>query len=371
MNPKQARVVVAMSGGVDSSLAAALLSEQGYEVIGVTMKLWSYDETGAQPEYESSCCSLEDIQNARLVCTGIGIPHYTLDLSSRFKKMVMEDFVQEYRAGRTPNPCVQCNTRIKWRALLDRGDELDADCIATGQYARISRHPDSGRMLIARGLDPRKDQSYVLWGIDPSHLERTLFPLGELTKAQVREAARRFKLRTADTPESQEICFIPDNDYRRFIAEKYPEVLASRPPGDFVNGLGEVVGTHAGVYNYTIGQRKGLGLALGDRVYVNQIDVETNTIRVGSREDSLATKFEIDRINWFLPQSELPARPISAQIRYNHAAAALTDMQLEGDRGILQFSEAQHAITPGQSAVLYDGDFVVAGGTIHRVLGQE
>jgi len=368
MSDRQQRVVIAMSGGVDSSLAATLLVEQGYDVVGVTMKLWSYDESGAKPEYESSCCSLDDINNARLICSQMGIPHYTLDLSKRFKELVVANFVSEYRAGRTPNPCVQCNTKIKWQALLDHVEDWDADLIATGHYARMVIHPGTGHNLIARGRDLRKDQSYVLWGIQARDLERTLFPLGDLTKAEVRDLARRQNLRTADTPESQEICFIPDNDYRRYIHEKHPEVVEAAPPGDFVDGSGRVVGQHEGIYHYTVGQRKGLGLATGERVFINRIDPVSNTIRVGSRQEALATRFRISDCNWFVDPQLLRNVAFQVQIRYNHSAEPAQLLELNEAGVEIAFETAQHAITPGQSAVFYHDDFVLGGGMIDSVL---
>ena len=365
MSLDKPRVIMAMSGGVDSSLAAALLLEQDYDVIGVTMKLYSYDETGSAPEHESGCCSLDDINNARLVCSELGIPHYTLDLSGRFREMVVENFVSEYKAGRTPNPCIMCNTTIKWQALLERVVEFGADYLATGHYARIVRD-ENGGVYIARGLDPAKDQSYALWGIKAENLPRTLFPLGDLTKRQVRLKAGEVGLRTADTPESQEICFIPDNDYRRFLMENYPAVLESRPPGPFVDGSGAVVGEHEGIYHYTIGQRKGLGLATGERIYVSRIDLESNQVQVGSREEAMCSRLVMENCNWFISRETIPSADLSVQIRYNHAAQPAT-LEFQ-DRGQVRvkFNSPQHAITPGQSAVVYTGDRILGGGTITR-----
>jgi len=365
MIPK--KVVIAMSGGVDSSLAARLLVEQGYDVMGITMKLWGYIDTGGRPTHESNCCSLDDINNAKAECAALGIPHYTLDMSAEFKQIVIENFVSEYRAGRTPNPCIICNTEIKWHALLNKLDDLGVDLLATGHYARKVRHAASGRWVIGRGRDPVKDQAYVLWGIRPEDLERTLFPLGELSKQEVRQQAAQAQMRTADTPESMEICFVPDNDYRRFLNEQYPAVIADAAPGDFVDEEGVVIGQHQGVFNYTIGQRKGLGLATGERVFVNQIDVEHNIIHVGSRQATAATTFTVGEINWLIPPDDAWQQPLAVQIRYNHQAQPAHIRELSGNQAKISFDEPEHAITPGQSAVFFQDDLVIGGGIINLV----
>lgn len=361
------KVVVAMSGGVDSSLAAHLLVEQGYDVMGITMKLWGWMDTGGKPTHESNCCSLDDINNAKAECAALGIPHYTLDMSAEFKDIVIKNFVSEYKAGRTPNPCVICNTEIKWHSLLNKLDELGVDYMATGHYARKVKHPASGKWVIARGKDSGKDQSYVLWGIRQEDLARTLFPLGELSKKEVRKMAEAAAMRTADTPESMEICFVPDNDYRRFISEQHPEVISASPRGDFVDTAGRVIGEHEGVFNYTIGQRKGLGIATGERVFVNKIDVESNRVQVGSKADLEAKTFQVESCNWLVPEKYVLDQDLDVQIRYNHAAkrAKLTRL----DKGTIQvvFSVPEHAITPGQSAVFFQDGLVVGGGVIKTV----
>jgi len=364
-NPK--KVVIAMSGGVDSSLAARILVEQGYDVTGITMKLWGYLDTGGQPTHDSNCCSLDDINNAKAECASLGIPHYTLDMSAEFKQIVMENFVSEYKAGRTPNPCIVCNTEIKWYGLLNKLDDLGVDYLATGHYARKVKHETSDSWVIGRGKDTVKDQSYVLWGIRSEDLERTLFPLGDLAKSEVRQLAADANMRTADTPESMEICFVPDNDYRRFLNQQYPEVIASSPPGDFVNSKGEVIGQHQGVFNYTVGQRKGLGLATGERVFVNKIDVENNIVHVGDKKETEARRFLVNSCNWLIPESYLMDKPVKVQIRYNHEAKPAHISRLSQDDVQVVFDHPENAITPGQSAVFFLDDQVVGGGIIKSV----
>ncbi len=364
MEQKNKKVCIAMSGGVDSSLAARLLVEQGYDVIGVTMKLWGYIDTGGRPTHDSNCCSLDDINNAKAECAALGIPHYTLDMSAEFKQIVIQNFVSEYKAGRTPNPCIICNTEIKWHALLNKLDDLGVDYLATGHYARKMKHEASGKWVVGRGKDQNKDQSYVLWGIRPEELSRTIFPLGDLSKQEVREQAAKADMRTADTPESMEICFVPDNDYRRFLAEQYPEIAESAPGGNFLNSKGEVIGEHQGIHNYTVGQRKGLGLATGERIFVNKIDVETNTVHVGSREDADATEFTVNSCNWLIPESFIFDVPVDVQIRYNHIAKPARINRLSDDEIRVNFETPENAITPGQSAVFFQNGMVVGGGII-------
>lgn len=356
------RVIMAMSGGVDSSLAARLLVQQGCDVVGITLKLYKYEDIEGRVR---GCCSLDEILNAQLVCRELGIPHHIIEMADEFSEAVVANFVNEYRAGRTPNPCIMCNTTIKWQALMDRIDDYDASYIATGHYARVLRD-EKDRPFIARGKDSSKDQSYVLWGIKPENLARTLFPLGEFTKQIVRATASEAGMVTADTPESQEICFIPDNDYRRYISEKHPDVLNSRPPGDFIDADGEVVGKHEGIYHYTVGQRKGLGLATGERIYVNRIDPETNQVHVGTREQASARQLVMENCNWFIPPAHLPSSGLKVQIRYNHLAQEAQVFPREDGSTRVEFSDPQHAVTPGQSAVVYQGDRVLGGGIIAR-----
>lgn len=367
MTDQAKKVVIAMSGGVDSSLAARLLVEQGYDVIGVTMKLWGWMDSGGKPTHESNCCSLDDINNAKAECAALNIPHYTLDMSADFKQIVIKNFVSEYKAGRTPNPCIICNTEIKWHLLLDKMDDLGVDYLATGHYARKFKHEISGNWVIGRGKDQIKDQAYVLWGIQKGDLAKTLFPLGDLTKKEVRLLADRADMRTADTPESMEICFVPDNDYRRFIGEQYPEVIESSPKGNFVDADGEIIGEHQGVFNYTVGQRKGLGLATGERVFVNKIDVETNTIHVGNRAEAESTEFTVNSCNWLIPESYIIGKDVKVQIRYNHDAKPAIINRLNDEELRVVFHQPEHAITPGQSAVFFLDEAVVGGGVIHTV----
>lgn len=363
-----AKVVVAMSGGVDSSVAAKLLVDAGYDVVGITMKLWGYKDSGGNVVEDSNCCSLDDIHNAAIVCAQLGIPHYTLDYSEKFKEMVVRNFVEEYKRGRTPNPCVLCNTEMKWRALLEKVDDLGVDYIATGHYARKVSHPETGAWRIARARDAKKDQSYVLWGISPDGLAQTLFPLGELTKNDIRSLAAAANLRTAHTPESQDICFIPDNDYRRFLNEKHATDLADVAPGDIVDMEGKKLGEHAGIPFYTVGQRKGLGLAVGEPMFVTQIDKAHNTIRVGRREETLADTFLVEELNWFeeLPMGT-PLR-VFTHIRYNHPGEwATVTVHADGIARVV-YDHPQAAITPGQSAVFYQDDLVLGGGYIKEVV---
>ncbi len=359
------RVVAAMSGGVDSSLMAKLLLDQGYDVIGVTMKLWTYDEVGGNRRAaESNCCSVEEINDARMVCHQLGIPHYVLDFSGSFHDLVVENFVSEYLKGSTPNPCVLCNSRVRWVALLDRIRDFNAEFIATGHYARRTYNPETGSMELRRGLDPNKDQSYVLWGVSQELLRRTLWPLGEFTKASVREDAHAADLHTAARPESFEICFVTDNDYRRFLRDYAPDRMEAIPEGEIVDEDGNVVGTHEGYPNYTIGQRRGLGVALGEPVYVKEIRPESNRIVVGKKDSVLATTCRVNGVNWTSGVQPSSSLRVKAAIRYNHGGAAAI-LHPDGHGGAtLEFDEPQHAITPGQSAVFFREDLVLGGGFI-------
>jgi len=361
------RVVAAMSGGVDSSLMAKRLVDQGYDVIGVTMKLWTYDQVGGHHRAaESNCCSVEEINDARMVCHQLGIPHYVLDFSDSFHNMVVENFVNEYLQGHTPNPCVLCNSRVRWVALLDRISDFDAEFIATGHYARRRYNPESDSMELLRGEDPQKDQSYVLWGVSQELLRRTVWPLGDFTKESVRENAREADLHTAARPESFEICFVTDNDYRRFLQEYAPERMEAIPEGEIVDEEGNVLGTHEGYPNYTIGQRRGLGIALGEPVYVKDIQPESNRIVVGKKDEVLSTACQVNGVNWTSGISLTEPTRVQAAIRYNHDGSPATAYPRGNGRVRLEFDEPQHAITPGQSAVFYRDDLVLGGGYIER-----
>jgi len=357
-------VVMAMSGGVDSSVAACLLHEQGYDVIGITMKLWDYETIGGNINHESGCCSLSSFNDARQICVSIGIPHYILNFSREFHEYVVDDFIDEYLSGRTPNPCVRCNTKIKWNTLLEKADDLNADYIATGHYARVQLNPESGRSELLCAVDKNKDQSYALWGIRQSSLARTLFPLGELTKPQVRDLARQYRLVTAEKKESQEICFIPDNNYHRLLKSQDKARSQKVNRGELVNLNGEVVGLHQGYPFYTIGQRKGLGGGFSEPTYVVEVDAGMNRVIVGPKEALNCLSFYVSDIN--LISLERIATPLRAEIkiRYNDTGHPGTLLPYEKDMIKVMFDQPQRAVTPGQSAVFFTGDRVIGGGII-------
>lgn len=360
------RVLVAMSGGVDSSVAALLLKEQGYDVIGAHMKLWDYADVGGETIYrDGRCCSHDSINHCRMVCDGLGIPFYVLNLSAHFEREIIDDFVAEYRAGRTPNPCVRCNTLIKWDGFLRKADELECDYIATGHYARVQQADKRYRLL--RGVDGTRDQSYVLWGLSRAKLQRTLMPLGDLTKSEVREMARERGLRTADTSESREICFVADDDYPRFLREWSARNGARGfEAGEIVHEDGTVLGEHTGTPFYTVGQRRGLGIAWSEPLYVIEIDAANNRLIVGPDSSLWRSEMDVEQVNWVEDGGEDREFEAQVQIRYQHKAArarirCLTDGSLH-----VSFAEKQRAITPGQSAVMYDRDRVLGGGIIAR-----
>ena len=359
------RVIVAMSGGVDSSVALLKVLEAGYEAVGVTMKLWEYRDVGGHPPAggagASNCCSVAAVNDAREVCVSQGVPHYTLDFKEVFRARVVDDFVSEYLAGRTPNPCVRCNSYVKWDALIVQAERLGADMIATGHYARIETGP-AGEPRLLKGVDARKDQSYALWGIPRETLARTLLPLGRMTKEQVRRAAREHGLATADVPESQDICFVTDNDYRRFLSERANGRLSEAGAGEIVNEQGHVLGRHPGYAFFTIGQRRGLGIAGGQPLYVKSLDPAANRITVGPRSALLGSVCEVKQVNWLVEAPSAPRR-VEAHLRYNSAGAPALLSPLDGEVR-LEFEAPQLAITPGQSAVFYDGDVLLGGGII-------
>ena len=356
------KVLVAMSGGVDSSVALLKIVEMGYEAIGVTMKLWEYRDMGGNLLEDSNCCSVGAINNAKLVCHRLGVPHYTLDFRDVFKKSVVDNFSDEYLAGRTPNPCVRCNSLVKWDAFIEQADKLGAAYIATGHYANVQRM--NGSAVLKKGKDPLKDQAYVLWGIPAHTLSRTLFPLGDLTKEEVRNIARKNEFETAEIPESMEICFVADNNYKRFLKDYSPKKMAKIGVGDILDEAGEVVGEHSGYTNYTIGQRKGLGLSNTEPRYVSKIDPAANQITVGKKDSLTEYTCEVSGINWLVENMTFP-REIQAQIRYNSPGINATLSQNDGHISV-KFAKPQTAVTPGQSIVFYRDDIVLGGGIIEK-----
>lgn len=356
---RRRRVVVAMSGGVDSSLAAALLHKQGYDVIGVTMQIWSPSLPGI--EREGGCCSLSAVDDARRVADIIGIPYYVMNFHELFSKEVIDPFVDEYRKGRTPNPCITCNRKIKFEAFLSKALGLDAEYIATGHYARISYDDAKGRWILKRSADPSKDQTYALYQMTQDQLSRTLFPLGSMTKAEARELSREFGLPVADKPDSQEICFVPDNDYRGFLSQYAPDMVN---PGDIKDTSGNRLGRHQGLGFYTVGQRRGLGSGLGRRLYVKALNTEENAVIVGEDKDLYGMALMADNVNLISTPEVEPGLQITAKIRYSapEVPARLYPM----DDGLFKvvFDQPVRAITPGQAVVFYKGECVLGGGTI-------
>lgn len=360
-----------MSGGVDSSVAACLLRDEGYDVVGITMKTYSFDEVGGNVGNETSCCGLDAFNDARRVAVHLGIPHYVVDFTGRFESEVIADFASEYLRGRTPNPCIICNRKIKWGLLLEKALSLGAKYLATGHYARVLP-PDPGdagagrgRFRLLRAEHAAKDQSYALWGLSQDALSKTLFPLGGLSKERVREIARANGLSTAGKEESYEICFVPDNDYGRFIGEYAPGRAAGIGPGEIVHD-GNVVGSHAGFFRYTIGQRSGIG-AFGKRMYVTSIDSASNTLTVGGSDDLMATTLVADGLNLVSVGSLGEGMGVSAQVRYRDNPTPAKIFNAGAGRVRVQFDAPKRAITPGQSVVFYDRDLLLGGAVIGGV----
>lgn len=356
--------MVAMSGGIDSSVAAVMLHEQGYEVIGMTMKTWDYASSGSSKK-ETGCCSLDSINDARNIAVNLGFPHYILDIREEFGDYVINHFTDEYLAGRTPNPCVLCNTHIKWDALLRRADKLDCQFIATGHYAQLRQ--ENSRYVISKGADENKDQSYVLWGISQESLSRTQFPLGHLTKSTIREMAReRGFTDLLNKSESYEICFVPDNDYRGFLKRRIPGLQQEVDGGEFVLEDGTVVGKHEGYPFYTVGQRKGLGIALGYPVFVTEIQKERNRVVLGKLDQLNRKGMWVHKLNMG-KYEDLKAHPYETitKVRYKDEGTPALVHQVEADKIQVTFKEGVFAIAPGQAAVFYEGNDVLGGGWIH------
>jgi tRNA-specific 2-thiouridylase len=366
---KKGRILVAMSGGIDSSLAAVMLHEQGYEVVGMTMKTWDYATAGGSKK-ETGCCSLDSINDARNVAVSLGFPHYILDIREEFGDYVINHFTGEYLEGRTPNPCVLCNTHIKWDALLRRADKLDCEYIATGHYANIRE--EAGRYVISKGLDENKDQSYALWGISQQSLSRTIFPLGHLRKTEIRQmATERGFYDLVNKSESYEICFVPDNDYRGFLKRRVEGLTEKVSGGEFVLENGTVVGTHEGYPFYTIGQRKGLGIALGYPVFVTDIQKDRNRVVLGTAKDLTRDGMWVSKLN-MVKYADLLSTPTQAvtKVRYKDAGTPALIEQVDTKMKVL-FHEGVNAIAPGQSAVFYEGDDVIGGGWITSSFKQD
>lgn len=356
----KAKVVVGMSGGVDSSVAAWLLKEQGYEVIGVTMQIWQ-DEDNQIQEENGGCCGLSAVEDARRVAWDLEIPYYVMNFKEEFQSNVINYFVDEYQKGRTPNPCIACNRYVKWESLLKRSMDIGAEFIATGHYAQIEKL-ENGRFALKKSVTAAKDQTYALYNLTQFQLSHTLMPVGAYSKDQIRELAKGLHLEVAHKPDSQEICFIPDHDYAGFIEESTGRKAAE---GNFVDLDGQVIGRHKGITHYTVGQRKGLGLSMGQPVFVVEIRPETNEVVIGKGNDVFSDTLRADKLNWMAIEGlEGREMRLSAKIRYSHKGAMCTVKEVENGLVECRFDEPQRAITPGQAVVFYQGDYVVGGGTI-------
>lgn len=353
------KVVVGMSGGVDSSVAAYLLKQQGYEVIGVTMQIWQDAERIVEEE-NGGCCGLSAVEDARRVAAQLEIPYYVMNFKDSFQKNVVDYFVEEYLNGRTPNPCIACNRYVKWESLLQRSLSIGADYIATGHYARIVKLPN-GRYTLRRSATLAKDQTYALYNLTQEQLQRTLMPVGEYSKEEIRKIAEDIQLQVANKPDSQDICFVPDGDYAGFIEKTAGKQLQK---GNFVTVDGTVLGEHKGIIHYTVGQRKGLGLALGYPAFVLEIRPETNEVVIGTHEESMAKSLRAGNLNFMSIEDLTEPLRVFTKIRYNHRGVWATIEKTGEDEILCTFEEPQRAVTPGQAVVFYDGEYVLGGGTI-------
>ena len=353
------RVVVGMSGGVDSSVAAYLLKEAGYDVVGVTMQIWQKEDDDTVSA-NGGCCGQSAVEDAARVASRIGIPHYVMNFRDEFQEKVIQYFMDEYLAGRTPNPCIACNRYVKWESLLQRSLQIGADYIATGHYARIAKLPN-GRFAIQRSATAAKDQTYALYNLTQDQLSHTLMPVGDYEKGRIRQIAEEIGLPVAHKPDSMEICFVPDQDYARFISENSGHVV---PEGNFVTTDGKVNGRHKGITHYTVGQRKGLNLSMGKPVFVVEIRPETNEVVIGDNQDVFTDRLRCSNLNFMSVEDIHEDTPVVAKIRYNHQGAKAVVRKTGADEAEVVFEEPVRAVTPGQAVVFYDGDYVLGGGTI-------